>query len=125
MGLRPEPCQRDRALLIEDGVVVSNFNVPLEEIGPPPLPSLDELVPRANTLLADLEKEDAFGQLFAGVSTTWLLRTLLVAFTLGCGGGSSGAGVPPPNAATGNFTVTVHAKSGSVDKTTTIALTVN
>lgn len=49
----------------------------------------------------------------------------LVAFMLGCGGGSSGAGVPPPNAATGNFTVTVHAKSGSVDKTTTIALTVN
>ena len=49
----------------------------------------------------------------------------LVAFTLGCGGGTSGAGVPPPNAATGNFTVTVHAKSGSVDKTTTIALTVN
>ncbi|HMC63995.1 MAG TPA: hypothetical protein VKI65_03580 [Gemmataceae bacterium] len=77
------PGQRDRALLLEDGDIVSNFNVPLEEIGPPPLPSLDELVPRANTLLADLEKEDAFGQLFAGVSTTWLLRTLLIVFTLG------------------------------------------
>ncbi|HYL83295.1 MAG TPA: Ig-like domain repeat protein [Candidatus Angelobacter sp.] len=49
-----------------------------------------------------------------------------VAFTTGCGGGSSGAGVsPPPNAPTGNFTVTVHATAGSVDKTTTLALTVN
>jgi hypothetical protein len=52
---------------------------------------------------------------------------VMAAFTLGCGGGgpSASTSLPPPLAPTGNSTVTVHATAGSVEQTTTIALTIN
>jgi len=50
---------------------------------------------------------------------------MLVALESGCGGGRASSSPPPTSAPTGNFTVTVHATAGSVDKTTNIALTVN
>lgn len=60
------------------------------------------------------------------VPAACLLASLaLVAFTTGCGGGGTSGNPPPSAAPTGNFTVTVHATAGSVDKTTTITLTVN
>ncbi len=60
------------------------------------------------------------------VPATCLLASLmLVALESGCGGGRASSSPPPTSAPTGNFTVTVHATAGSVDKTTNIALTVN
>lgn len=57
--------KRTRVLFIEDGEVVTNFNVILKELPVPPLPPLPpeaEMVRLANKLLVDLESEDYFNR---------------------------------------------------------------
>lgn len=60
-----EDGKRTRVLFVEDGEVVSNFNVILKEMPVPPLPPLPpeaEMVRLANKLLVDLETEDYFNR---------------------------------------------------------------
>lgn len=63
------------------------------------------------------------GPRWSWASATCLLAVLgFTALMTACGGGSAPVANPAP---TGNFTVTVHATAGSVDKTIDIMLTVN
>lgn len=57
-----EDGKRTRVLFVEDGEVVTNFNVILKELPVPPLPPEAEMVRLANKLLVDLETEDYFNR---------------------------------------------------------------
>lgn len=90
--------KRDRVLFVEDGEIVTNFNVSLKEPPPPPLPSDGEVIQAINRMLAGLDRENFYNrQLLKQVSPArWpdnrpdlqtgqsrLLQWLTVALTVG------------------------------------------
>jgi hypothetical protein len=74
----PAGANRTSALFIEDGVIRSNFDVPLEAPRPS-LPPLEALVPLADQALLALERDNYFNQ---SLLRAVLMRTLLLLATL-------------------------------------------
>lgn len=75
--------QRNRALLYEDGVVQSDFNVSLD-YADPPVPPQEVLVSVANRFLGNLQREDVLNRtLLQSVNLLTILRTTIFVFTLG------------------------------------------
>jgi hypothetical protein len=76
------PPRRDKVLFVEDGIVQSVFDIPLQEV-PIPLPPLEALVPVVNDALANLDNEDAFnGLLLSAVPLPVILAALAVTSVL-------------------------------------------
>lgn len=79
---------RTKCLFIEDGEIITNFNLRLAELpGPrlPPFPILvNMLAQTGNALIAEMQNKDFFNRtLLRGVPTSRLLNILLVILTLG------------------------------------------
>ncbi len=58
----PQGARRDRVLLLDEGQVNSNFDVPLTPVPEPSVPSLRALLATVDQRLAHLEDQDAFNQ---------------------------------------------------------------
>jgi hypothetical protein len=75
--------KRNRVCFMDDGVLVTDFNVPVKEPPPPPLPSEADLIRMFNKTVVGLEKEDFFHrQFYRGVRPIHVLQTLIIAFTV-------------------------------------------
>jgi hypothetical protein len=62
--LRGDPARpRDRVLYYEDGVVQTQFDIPLKDLPPPPLPPPDTWVGMADEFLRGMEDEGTFRQM--------------------------------------------------------------
>jgi hypothetical protein len=78
-----EDGKRDRVYFMDDGVLVTDFNVPVKEVPPPPLPSEADLVKMFNKTVDGLEREDFVHRRFSrAVPPTFTLQFLTVALTV-------------------------------------------
>ncbi len=77
---RSPAAPRDRVLYYEDGVIRRDFDIPLKDVPPPPIPSPEELVPIIDQTLHGLEEENAFNDmLLHAVGEDVLWKALAVA----------------------------------------------
>lgn len=77
--------QRKKVLLVEDGEVVSNFNVSFKPPPLPKLPSQEQIVGQVNRMLVQLERENELNHLLLGMlgGHERVLRLLLLLATAG------------------------------------------
>src|SRR5262249_27693922 len=77
--------RRKRVCFVEDGRVVTNFNITLKEpeVPPIPMPSEGELIEKGNEILAGLDEGDTINRLINRVPHQNLLRLALVLLTGG------------------------------------------
>lgn len=66
-----ESGRRKQVLLIEDGEIVTNFNVSFKPPPLPKLPSQEQVVERVNQLLAEAESKDQFNNVLLGLFGGW------------------------------------------------------
>jgi hypothetical protein len=79
-----ESGKRDRVLFVEEGTVQTSFEVPLKELPPPPLPSLEQIEEAAEQILLEMEEQDALHRiLYDNVSGEGVLRSLLLMLSVG------------------------------------------
>ncbi len=75
--------KRNRVLLLDDGDIVTSFDVPMQDVPPLPLPSEADLVRFANKAIVGLEREDFFNQMIRKlIPRVVLWRGVLVVLTL-------------------------------------------